>query len=258
VRVSLLPPLDRREKFVLLALPAGIAVWLLLPLMKQSQAYHQFADRRAFLGVPNAADVLSNLGFVVAGLVGLWWVWRGDRPLEPVVRAGLLVFFAGIFLTGFGSAYYHWEPSDARLVFDRLPMTVAFAGVYGVVLAERVSSRSGLAALILMLLIGPASVVQWAITGDLALYALVQFGGMIGLLVVLSLTRAGSDALPWWALVGWYIVAKLAEAGDAVIWRATGETVAGHAIKHLAAAMGALAIALAMRAAKADGPRARA
>jgi hypothetical protein len=244
VRVS--PPLDRRERIVLLALPAGIAAWLLLPLIRQSQAYHQFADQRGLLGVPNAADVLSNLGFVAAGLLGLWWAGREARPREPVVRAGLFVFFAGILLTGFGSAYYHWEPSDARLVFDRLPMTVAFAGVYGVVLAERVSSRSGRAALILMLIVGPASVLQWVVTGNLALYAVVQFGGMIGLLVVLASTPAGKDALPWWYLVGWYIVAKLAEAGDAVIWRATGQIVAGHAIKHLAAATGALAIAMAV------------
>ena len=39
------------------------------------------------------------------------------------------MFFLGLFLTGFGSGYYHWEPTNDTLVLDRLPMTILFAGV---------------------------------------------------------------------------------------------------------------------------------
>jgi hypothetical protein len=197
--------------------------------------------------MPNAADVLSNLGFVAVGLFGIYRVQQGLRPLAPAVRISLNIFFLGLFLTGFGSAYYHRNPTNETLVADRLPMTVVFAGVFGAILAERISGRSGLAVLLLMLVIGPASVFYWQSTGDLSLYALVQFGGMAAILLLLSLMSRGHDPFPWWALIAWYGVAKIVEFGDVFVWNATREMFAGHLLKHLAAAMGGLAIANALR-----------
>jgi hypothetical protein len=84
-------------------------------------------------------------------------------------------------------------------------------------------------------------------TGDLSLYAVVQFGGMAALLLLLRLTPKGRDPFPWWTLIAWYAVAKMMEAGDTIVWNATRELFAGHALKHLAAAMGGLAIANALR-----------
>ena len=132
--------------------------WLLMPVIPQPQAYHGFADQRNFLSVPRAADVLSNLPFVAVGLFGFWRLARTARPLSGVAHTSLFVFFTGFFLTGFGSGYYHWDPNDARLVLDRLPMTIAFAGLLGALVAERISQRSGLAMLFLILVVGPASV----------------------------------------------------------------------------------------------------
>jgi Ceramidase len=241
------PPITRPEMYVGLTLLAGAAIWLFLPAIAQQASYHQFADTRPWGRIPNAADVLSNLAFVVVGLLGFFRVQQGRRPLPPVVRISLNVFFLGLFLTGFGSAYYHWNPTDQTLVADRLPMTIAFAGVFGAIVAERISTRSGLFVLLVMLVVGPASVFFWQSTGDLSLYALVQFGGMAGILLLLSLTRAGRDPFPWWALLAWYAVSKLVEAGDVVIWNASRELFAGHALKHLAAAMGGLVIANALR-----------
>jgi hypothetical protein len=239
--------LTRKEIGVVATLVAFTAIWLFMPFVPQPQGYHAFADQRPLLGIPNAADVLSNLAFVFVGLLGLVRVQQGARPLKPVVRLSLNVFFLGIFLTGFGSAYFHWNPTDDTLVWDRLPMTVAFAGVFGTMLAERVSVRSGLAVLLLTLVVGPASVAWWKSTGDLALYAVVQFGGMAAILLILSLTEKGHDPFPWWALLAWYAVAKVLEAGDFLVWNASRELFAGHAFKHIAAALGALAIANAMR-----------
>jgi hypothetical protein len=237
----------RKEMYAGLTLLVFGVIWLLAPPFSQPAEYHQFADSRSFLGIPNAADVLSNLAFVAVGLLGLARVQQGQRPLMPAVRISLNVFFLGLFLTGFGSAYYHWNPTDATLVADRLPMTIVFAGVFGGILAERVSARSGFVVLLLMLVVGPASVFYWKSTGDLSLYAVVQFGGMAAILLLLSLTKRGHDPFPWWALIAWYAVSKVAEAGDVVIWNATREVFAGHLVKHLAAAMGGLAMANALR-----------
>jgi hypothetical protein len=242
--------ISRKEIYVALTLLACAAVWLFTPAVAQPAEYFPFADQRPWLGIPNAADVLSNLAFVAVGLLGLFRLQQGQRPLDPVVRLSLNVFFLGLFLTGFGSAYFHWNPTNETLVGDRLPMTVVFAGVFGAMLAERVSIRSGLVVLLLMLVVGPASVIYWKTTGDLSLYGVVQFGGMSAILLLLSLTPRGHDPFPWWALIAWYGFAKIMEFGDVFVWHATRELFAGHAVKHLAAALGGLAIANALRHSK--------
>src|SRR5262249_40874216 len=96
------------------------ALMLFVPVIPQSQAYHQFADQRTLLGIPNFWNVVSNLPFIAVGAVGLWG-YR-DKP-------AIIVIFAGIFLTGFGSAYYHWNPNDGTLFWDRLPMALAFSAI---------------------------------------------------------------------------------------------------------------------------------
>ena len=242
--------LTRREIVALVVVLVVLAGWLLMPVIRQPQEYHAFADRRTFLGIPHAADVLSNLALVAAGLFGLWRTRLTARPLLPVTRASLVVSFAGMALSGVGSIWYHLGPTDATLVWDRLPMTIAFAGVYGAMFAERISPRAGLAVLVAALVVGPASVVHWAASGDLSLYLVVQFGLVAGVLFLLVLTRGGPDALPWGMLLLWYVIAKVSETADLSIWNATDGMVAGHALKHVAAAIGGFAVALALRPAR--------
>ena len=239
--------ITRKEMYVAFTLLAAVALWVFTPAVAQPGEYFPFADQRPWLGIPNAADVLSNLAFVAVGLLGLYRLQLGRRALGPVPRLSLNVFFLGLFLTGFGSAYFHWNPTNETLVGDRLPMTVVFAGVFGAMLAERISARSGLAVLSLMLVVGPASVFYWKATGDLSLYAVIQFGGMAAILLLLSLTPRGHDPFPWWALIAWYGFAKIMEFGDVFVWNATRELFAGHMLKHLSAALGGLAIANALR-----------
>jgi hypothetical protein len=242
------PPLSRREWFALAGVVALIAIWFFLPVIRQPQEYHNFADARSWLGIPRAADVLSNLPFIVVGVIGLWQLRRGSRPLSRAVSSSLHFIFIGFFLTGFGSGYYHWDPNDARLVWDRLPMTIAFSGVMGALFALRVSERSGWAMLVFMLIVGPASVIYWQITGNLSMYGEVQFGALAVLLGVLLGARSADDPFPWWALLGWYVLAKIFEDADSAIWRITNGLFAGHALKHLAAAAGGWMLARALAA----------
>ena len=50
---------------------ASLAALPLLPPIPQDQDYHNFADVRAWLGIPNVWNVISNLPFIAAGAVGL-------------------------------------------------------------------------------------------------------------------------------------------------------------------------------------------
>lgn len=239
--------LTRGERWAIAVVLGLVAVWLVLPPIQQPQEYHEFADERVYFGIPYAADVLSNAAFALAGLYGGYMLWHGTRRLRTAVRASLAMFFAGLVLTAFGSAYYHWSPDDATLVLDRLPMTMVFAGVIGGIVGERLSERSGAALLVLSLAAGIASVLYWMRTDDVSAYALVQFGGFGALLVLLMVTRPGPEALPWWSLVGWYGLAKVFELADGPIWEISGGLMAGHLLKHVAAAMGGVVLAFALR-----------
>ena len=122
---------------------AGAIALLSRPPIAQDQAYHVMADRRPLLGIPNALNVLSNIPFAVAGVLGLLSVFSprpGARPFnDPWERWPYAALFAGTALTTAGSAYYHLAPDNARLVWDRLPMTVGFMGLLTAVVAERSS-----------------------------------------------------------------------------------------------------------------------
>src|SRR6185295_11952077 len=123
-------PAGVRLLIVITAVVAVIA--LLLPRIPQPQSYHMFADQRGFLGIPNFGDVVSNLPFAVVGLCGLVFLLRSNSDYDPVSfidrreRWPYLIVFGGLVLTAFGSAYYHLRPGNARLVWDRLPMTIVF------------------------------------------------------------------------------------------------------------------------------------
>ena len=89
---------------------ASLAALLLLPPILQDQSYHRFADERTLFGIPNFWNVVSNLPFIAVGAVGLRQFYR-----DPAT----LALFLGIFLTGFGSSYYHWNPNNDTLFWDR-------------------------------------------------------------------------------------------------------------------------------------------
>jgi hypothetical protein len=224
----------------------SLAAVLFLPPWPQDPGYHRFADDRTLFGVPNALNVLSNVPFVLVGLAGCVWLLRQaprpDGPLrEPGERGPWLVMFLGVLLTGFGSGYYHLDPEDARLVWDRLPMTVAFMSFFAATLGERIQVRVGVWLLGPLLLLGVGSVVNWRQTDDLRLYGVVQFFPMLAiplLLLLMPPRYTGSGYV--WGAIGWYAAAKVLEthAADHGLF-ALGHLVSGHTLKHLAAAGGA-------------------
>ena len=60
-----------RTSLLLLVIAAGIIAAFVADPVPQDPAYHDFADERGFLGVPNFLDVFSNLAFAVVGIVAL-------------------------------------------------------------------------------------------------------------------------------------------------------------------------------------------
>jgi hypothetical protein len=235
---------------VLIGIVAGAVGWgLFAPAMVQSQDYHLFADARGLLAVENAADTLSNLAFLLVGALGLAFLWREriaggtDRFSSPQEMWPYWLFFAGVALTSAGSAYYHLAPDDARLVWDRLPMTIAFMSLLAALVSERISVRGGNLLLVPLVILGIASVAYWrwrALAGveNLRPYIAVQFGSIAVILAIALLYRSRyTHGAVIFAVAAAYGVAKVVESLDREIY-ALGDWVSGHTLKHLAAAAG--------------------
>lgn len=205
-------------------------------------SYHEFADKRVWLGIPHFGDVASNLLFAVAGLWGVVSLSRNPSRVKFVdsrERWAYLMLFWGLLLTAFGSSYYHLAPDNARLVWDRLPMTIVFMPLVAAVIAERISVSAGVWLLPILTAVGIASVLLWRVSvlhgaGDLRFYSAVQAYAVLVLPVALLLppryTRGSDFAVVFFL----YVLAKITEMADHQIF-SLGRIVSGHTLKHLAA-----------------------
>lgn len=238
---------------------AGTALLLLaavlLPGVPQPQAFHAFADQRAWGPLPHALDVLSNLGFAAAAVAGARLLMgAGTASLAPALRWLAALFFTGLACSAIGSSVYHWAPHDATLAGDRLGMSMAFAGMLGLALQSRIADRVAVRAAVAMLIAAVASVLVWICSGNLLPWVLVQGGGMLAILGLACVApRHGALALRLGAVIAWYGAAKLLEWGDAAVFEATAGLVSGHSLKHVLAAAAAWPVIAALQAARVSG-----
>ncbi|CAL5183100.1 unnamed protein product [Lathyrus oleraceus] len=222
------------------ALVCFIVLMILTPSIPQSQDYHNFADQRTFFGIPNALDVISNFPFLIIGLIGLVLCHHGNYfklSLQGELW-GWTCFYVGVAAVAVGSSYYHLKPDDARLVWDRLPMTVAFTSIIAIFIIERIDERKGMISIIPLVLAGVISIVYWRFFDDLRPYALVQFVPIIAIPVMaILLPPMYTHSTYWLWAAGFYLLAKVLEATDDVVYKWTNHIVSGHTLKHLFAAM---------------------
>lgn len=246
-------PTDKRLKIMLAVIIVAIIVVFSLDPIAQEPAYHNFADQRRIFSITNFFNVLSNLPFVIVGIMGIRLVVLGPTngglaALQPLY----LTFFIGVFLTGFGSAYYHYQPGNQTLLWDRLPMTIAFMALFCAIVGEYISTQLAQKLFVPLLIAGIASVVYWYVTelnghGDLRAYVLVQFLPVLLIPLILWLfdSKLNNDKYIW-GVIGAYALSKLMELFDARLYDVLG-LLSGHSLKHLAAAFGTLIFYWALR-----------
>lgn len=229
----------------LLGLALAVAVAALPPL-SEPRIFLVLADDRAIFGITNFFNVVSNVPFLLIGGWGLHFLSRAEtrQPgafTDPMEKWPYVLCFLAIALVSVGSAYYHLVPDDARLLWDRLPMSVGFMSLLSAVVVERIGAKIGLRLLLPLLVIGAGSVIYWrwsVLQGaeDLLPYAAVQYGSIAVMLAIAMLfpsryTRANDI----FGVVAFYAAAKVAEVLDAQVY-ALGQVVSGHTLKHLIAA----------------------
>ncbi|CAF0716814.1 unnamed protein product [Adineta steineri] len=224
-----------------------------VPPFPQDQSYHNFADRRSlraiipsisFMKISNVFDVLSNLPFLFVGLYGLCLFLSPKNIvfLTSFEKLGWIILFISSVFVFIGSSYYHLKPSNATLVWDRLPMTVGFSSILGLLIDERINPSLGKFLYPFLLAAGFASCAYWYYRDDLRPYILIQFFPMIYIpILILISPSVYSQTIYYVFACGLYTLAKLCEIADKQIFRLTSKTISGHTLKHI---FSALAIAV--------------
>jgi hypothetical protein len=235
----------RRQVWLMIAVVAALYGLFRLAIgpLPQDLAYHLFADTRAgWGGVPHVANIVSNIPILLAGLLGL--MLRPRMTIAPEERAAVSVLIAASTLTAFGSAYYHWAPANASLVWDRLPIAIVLMSLLALVMADRLHPLFARVALWPFVALGVASVVLWGVSeamgqGDLLLYLIVRVGAGAAIAFLLILRQPRYTGAIWLvAAIIAEIVMALFEVLDHEVFRLTGGLASGHSLKHVVAGVG--------------------
>lgn len=219
---------------------AGALLLLFIALLanapiRQLAGYHDFADDRTILGIAHFWNLASNAPFLVIGLLGVDLV----RRLQTTAKLEWTVFFAATALVALGSSYYHWAPSDTTLVWDRVPIGVAFMAFFAALVAEHIDERAGRRILVPAIAFAAAAIYWFRATGDLSAWMFAQLGPMLGAALALALFPARHTYRRYLGYaLACYAAAKLLELGDRQLMDWTGGFMSGHALKHFAAAAG--------------------
>lgn len=226
----------------LITLITLLALWLFTDPLAQPLNYHNFSDSRSWLGIRNAANILSNLPFILIGLFGLVAIKKtANRSSLPALMYS--IFFLSLILIAAGSSVYHLSPDNSLLVFDRLPMSTGFTSLFSIIIWERLSHRLGNQVFPCLLAAGILSVLYWHWTDDLRPYVLIQFLPLI-LMPVLILRFNGPGTRYLWLALTLYLLAKVAEIFDPQLYQTSGQILSGHTLKHLLASASVLMILL--------------
>ncbi|HKA45673.1 MAG TPA: ceramidase domain-containing protein [Burkholderiales bacterium] len=236
----------REAALILLMLaPLFYLLFLYGAPIPQDRGYHVFADVRTCLGLRNFGNVVSNVPFLLVGAAGALWCYR--HPGEGAVRSWM-VFFLGVALVFFGSAYYHRTPGDDSLVWDRLPMTIAFMGLFVALVSEHIGQKLERVLLVPAVVAGIASVLWWKLSDDLRVYVWVQFAPLLAIPFVLAAYPARYTHRHYLLYgVAIYALAKVAEYYDYAFFNLTASAVSGHSLKHLLAAAAPFIVYLMLR-----------
>ena len=219
---------------------ALIALYWVLP-HREFPNYGHFAD-----DARGQLNVLSNLAFILVGVPGLLWTTRHRRELDDDYPAAL-TFFLGVIATAFGSAYFHLRPLElgqlnrGALFWDRLPITIAFAGLLALVLRDRVFHRPNRFALPLLTIAGIATVLYWYWSHDLYPYGFFQLYTGVGTLLMIAMLRPSyTEAGYLVAAIAFFAMSKVFEDFDHQIY--AHWPMGGHPLKHVISAAAALTI----------------
>ncbi|KAI4316523.1 hypothetical protein L6164_024501 [Bauhinia variegata] len=193
---------------------------LFTPRISRSHKHHQFVDMRNLLGFVFA---LQGGLFNISSKAEVWaWV----------------LFYAGTASMAFGSAYYHLKPDNNRLLWDTLPIMVAYIALLSSLLVERIGQRTGLCCTFSLLLASFLCVAYERIYNDnrfCTMFQLILPVAIPGVAFFYSSKYTHSSY--WFWSAGIYLLAKLEAVADRKLYQLNNFTISGHSLEHLCSAL---------------------
>lgn len=208
--------------------------------ISQPQDYHDFADDRELLGIPNGLDVMSNLAIVFPGLVGLAFVHeRRTNPRVSDDETSIhITLFSGMILTFAGSVWFHLDPNDSTMLWDRLGMSIIIGSCISLLINDLWDRGIAARIHIPIVVASVISVLWWPVFDDLRVYFIVKHHPFILFPILLFFGNQLYNKISgyYWGL-SMFILATIFEFADEVIFDITG-FISGHTLKHIAAGIG--------------------
>ncbi len=234
-----------RESILIFIFVVSFLILFLFDAMNQPLTYHEFADKRIIFGIPNFFNVTTNITFALFGIIGFIYTLK-NRQKEG--SWSWIIFFLGVAIVSLGSGYYHLNPNNDTLVWDRLPMTIGFMGLFIAILSEYVNQNIERYFLIPAILLGFATVIYWHYFDDLRFYLWIQYMPLLTVPLAMLLFKGKYTHQKYliFALL-FYLFAKITESYDKEIFCFLYEQLSGHSMKHLLASIGPFYIYLMLK-----------
>ena len=175
------------------------------------QEYHNFADKRIFLGIPNMMNVISNFVFLIPAII----------YFKRTKQNTLLILH--IILLSIASGYYHLNPSDETIFWDILMIATTSM----IVLIMISDTKYGL----LLYSYAIFSILYWKYSDDLRLYILILIG--VPLYIVLKYYKNINLKKYIYVIVFMGILTRISEHNDHEIYEFTNYQISGHTLKHI-------------------------
>ena len=190
-----------------------------------SQEYHNFADKRIFLGIPNTMDVISNIAILIPALYLL-------QIKSKTMKSNLLIIH--LVLLAIASSYYHLNPSDETIFWDILMIATTY--IITLIMFSDTEYR------ILLYSLGILSILYWKYSDDLRFYILILIGVL--LYIVMKYYKNNNLRNYLYIIVIMNILFRLSEYNDHSIYEFTDYQISGHTLKHILAGIGILYVIL--------------
>jgi len=208
--------------------------------ISQPQEYHDFADDREFLSIPNALDVMSNLAIVYPGILGLVLVYerRNESEISDDEVSIQITLFSGMILTFAGSVWFHLDPNDSTMLWDRLGMSVVIGSCISLLIHDMYDRNLAGNIHLPIVVISIISVLWWPVFDDLRFYFIIKHHPFILFPILLLFGNRIYDKVSgyYWGL-SMFILATIFEFTDLKIFEITG-FISGHTLKHIFAGIG--------------------
>lgn len=222
---------------VLLFGVGSLLILLLSERIGQPVGYHELADQRLLFTLSGTGDLISNIPFVVFGILGLVLIYFGKISFQTDYDKYLIhALLAVSILAGINSFVYHIKPNNTLIIFDRFTILFGISIFSSYVISFNRGVSSSLKCLIIFIIYGLMSLLYWSFTDlsgvdDIRFYGFFQTA-TVAMSVIVALRSFREN---FWIVVGTglFVVSRPLELMDHEVFHWTGENLSGHSMKHI-------------------------